>query len=103
MPLENLTAPTITHFPTAAEINQLVHNIETVRTGAGVPLEIGLSVLKTTWLPGNGAPAPDYTDVNAWEENLRLLHALLPVAAGYVVSCGVAAAGQARFFQHRWR
>jgi len=101
--LIDLDAPAITAHPSAGSINDLVENIERVRIGAALPPAIGLVELKTDWQPGNGAPAPNYTHVNAWERNLDLLHEYLPNAAAYKVFCGVAATGQPRFFQHRWR
>jgi len=101
--LIELSTPAISDHPTAGSINDLVENIERVRIGAALPAGIGLVELKTDWAAGTGAPAPDYTHVNAWENNLDLLHEFLPIAAAYAVHCGVAATGQQRFYQHRWR
>lgn len=101
--LTTLSEPTITHFPAASEINALVDNIERVRVGACLPIATGAISLKRDYRPGNGAVAPDYKAVNAWERDLDLLHTLLPYAAGYAVYCGVAAVGQPRFWQHQWR
>jgi hypothetical protein len=101
--LTTLTTPAITHFPAAAEINALIANIEAVRVGACLPVTTGVVVLKHDYLDGNGAVAPDYLAVNGWERNLSLLHSLLPNASDYVVHCGVANAGQPRFWQHKFR
>lgn len=101
--LITLTAPTTTTFPSAASINQLVENIERLRVAACLPSATGIVPLKYDYQAGAGAEAPDYQAVNAWEQALNLMHNLLPQAADYFVSCGVAAAGQARFWQARFR
>lgn len=101
--LDDVDAPVITQFPTVTEINALIANIEAVRAGACLPVGVGLTVLKTDWQPGSGAPAPNYETVNDWERNLLLLYTLLPYAADYAVRCGVAAVGQPRFWQARFR
>lgn len=101
--LEDLTPPTITDFPSADEINTLIENIERLREGAMLPVGTGIAALKHDYQPGPAAPAPNYEAVNAWEKNLKLLYELAPNAAGYLVYCGVAATGQPRYWQHRWR
>lgn len=101
--LETLTTPTTTHFPTAEEINALIENINQLRVGASLPDATGIVALKANYLNGNGAPAPNYEAVNAWEQVQALLYRLLPFAAGYQVYCGVANAGQSRMWQHHWR
>jgi hypothetical protein len=101
--LNDLTEPTITQFPDVAEINTLIENIGALQAGACLPTGTGIIALKHDYVAGNGAVAPDYQAVNAWETNLKLIHDLLPNAADYTVHCGVATAGQPRFWQARFR
>jgi hypothetical protein len=101
--LETLTPPTITHFPTAEEINALIENINRLREAACLPEATGATALKSDYLNGNGTSAPNYEAVNAWEEVQRLIYTLLPNASQYKVYCGVAATGQPRLWQARFR
>lgn len=101
--LIDLDTPTTSDIPSAGNINDLVTNIERLRAAAYFPAGIGLVALKDDYEAGSAAQSPDYTDVNAWEENLDLMHTYLPCAAGYAVRCGVAEVGQARFWQSQFR
>jgi hypothetical protein len=101
--LTTLTTPSITTHPTATEINQLIENIELLREAACLPAAAGVLPLKRDYQGGAGAIAPNYEAVNAWERNLSLLYALLVTASDYFVYCGVANAGQSRFWQNRFR
>jgi hypothetical protein len=101
--LTTLTPPTTTSFPAVGDINHLVENIDLLRVAACLPAATGIVELEHNYLPGIAAAAPDYQAVNLWEKDLDLLHTLLPVAAGYFVRCGVAATGQPRFWQVRFR
>lgn len=98
-----LTAPTITTIPLVTAINQLIENIETIRTNSGLPTLEEIEELKDDWIAGIQHIAPDYENVNQWEKNLEFIYKYLKNAAEYVVYCGVGAVGQPRFYQHRWR
>lgn len=98
-----LTTPTTATIPSAALINSLILNIERTRQASGLPLGLGLAVLKTNWPEGINALAPDYGDVNDWERDLYLIYTYLPYAVGYAVACGVSRAGQPRFWQNKFR
>ncbi len=103
VPFTELEPPAITHFPTADEINDLIANIDRLRQAAALPESSGVVPLKTDWQPGSGAAAPDYEDVNDWERDLDLIRSLLVEAMEYAIFCGVAAAGQPRYWQNRFR
>lgn len=98
-----LTTPTTATIPSASLINSLILNIERARLASGLPLGIGLAVLKTDWPEGINASAPDYEDVNDWERNLYILHVYPTYANDYRVCCGVTATGRARFWQNKFR
>lgn len=98
-----LPAPAMASLPTAQEINQFVQNIETLRDNSGAPVSFGVVALKTDYVSGASGSAPDYADVNDWERNLAILKDFLVKSAHYEVFCGVAEAGQSRFWQSRFR
>lgn len=103
VPFTALTAPTITSFPTVTEINNLVENIDLLRAAAYLPAATGILVLDYAYTEGPGGTAPDYTDVNAWENDLELIRTCLRNAMEQVIYCGVGACGQARLWQVRFR
>ena len=69
----SLTAPTITQFPSADDINTLVENIDLVRESAALPAALAPSALDHTYLEGTSAAAPSFEDVNAWEKALETI------------------------------
>ena len=95
--------PDITSFPSIAEVNELLNALEQMRLESGLPALPGLVELRTDWLAGGSAQAPDYLDLNAWERVIEVLFSSAGLVAENFVYCGVAAAGQPRFYQHRWR
>lgn len=99
----SVTEPVITTVPLASEINAFVDNLEKLRIASGLPLTVGLIELKTDYLSGASAKAPDYEEVNNWERNLNLLKRLLLDSSSYEVFCGVSEVGQIRFWQNRFR
>lgn len=103
IPFTELTEPTVTTFPTAAEINSLIENIDLCRAAACLPSALGVETLDYAYTEGAGGTVPDYTDVNAWEADLALVREYLATAVDYRVYCGVAGCGQPRFYQNRWR
>jgi hypothetical protein len=90
-------------FPYASTINTFVENIDRLRVVAALPDATGILALNYNYQAGPGAIAPDYISVNAWENALYLIHVYLPYIVDYQVSCGVANAGQDRFWQARFR
>lgn len=101
--LTPLTAPVATSFPDVGEINSLIENIDLLRAAVPLPSGLGLVALKHDYVAGTGAEAPDYEDVNDWERDLELVRDCLAKVADYTVYCGVAAAGQPRHWQARYR
>lgn len=100
--LTSLTTPTITTIPSVADLNSFIANIETLRTGAAIPLNGGLVDLSTPYLSGQNVIAPDYIAVNNWESNLQLIKDFVIASAIYMVKCGVSNAGQNRTWQNRF-
>jgi hypothetical protein len=99
-----LTEPTITTIPEGAgDINELLENIEQIRVWSGIASYGGMTEIKDDWFSGPAAAAPDYEDVNQWEETLEIIHEAIFRSSDYRIYCGVATAGQERFYQHRWR
>lgn len=98
-----LTEPVITDFPDVDDINTLIENIDLLREAASLPSATGIETLKYDYLAGAGAVAPYYEDVNDWERDLLLIRDMLVTAADYQVYCGVAAVGQPRHWQNRYR
>lgn len=94
---------TIATVPTVSELNALLANIERIRVSAGFPAINGLVEIKDDWAAGSAATAPDYLDANDWERVLDILISTIGSLTEYVVYCGVSAAGQPRFYQHRFR
>ena len=101
--LTSLPEPTTATIPDVEDINAFVGNIEAARKVGGLPGALGMVPLVDDYGGGSGTDAPDWQDVNAWERNLDILHTYLVHAAAYRVGCGIAEAGQARFFQSRFR
>jgi hypothetical protein len=98
---DTLTPPTITTIPNIDDVNDFVDNIERIRAASGVPLATGLVALKNDYT--SGGIAPDYTTVNDWERDLKLLREYLVKYAYYSVYCGVGGCGQTRMWQVRFR
>jgi hypothetical protein len=98
-----LVEPGITSIPTAAEINDFIENIETLRAISGIPESFGLNELKDNYISGASETTPNYSDVNEWEECLAVLKEFLLNSSVYEVFCGVSEVGQVRFWQNRFR
>lgn len=97
-----LTQPTTTVFPSAADINAFITNIEQSRSALMFPVS-SVVPLKTDWQPGNGATAPNYQTVNDWEKDVNLLRDYLRYAADWNIGCGVSGCGEVRYWQVRFR
>lgn len=100
---DSISSPTILSWGLAANLNKLLTNIERVRTQSSLPAIPGIAQLKTDWAEGGAAESPDYLDVNSWEQTIGLLLQAISSTLDYRVYCGVAAVGQPRFYQARWR
>lgn len=98
-----LTEPTIATVPTVAQINLFIQNINTLRENSGLPAITGLEALKDDWVAGRSAGAPNFEVVNSWERVLDVIYKSISISTEYRIYCGVAASGQPRFYQHRWR
>jgi hypothetical protein len=98
-----LVQPSITTFPAVDDINQLIENIEQLRTATNFPSASGVVALKHDYKAGNAAVAPDYSAVNAWEQDLDYIRAYLRSAAEYYLYCGTFSSGADRTFANRWR
>ncbi len=98
-----IAEPTITTWPSVTDVNALLVNIENMRAYLSVPDGIGLLDLKTDWLAGGSVDAPDYENVNEWERQVDLMLNAIAASLSYRVYCGVAAVGQVRYYQVRWR
>ena len=96
--------PTITTFPTAADINTLIANILRVLNVSGITATFtGFPDLIEVWGEGTAVASPDYTDVNDWELAISLILSAVTRAADYRVYTGVAGTGQPRHWQVRFR
>lgn len=98
-----VVTPTILTIPTVTELNTLLANIERIRIASNLPSITGLTEITSAWLAGSSVDAPDYLDVNEWEQVLDIVFAVIGYSVEYAVYCGVAAVGQPRFYQHRFR
>ena len=103
VPFNTLSTPTQVTIPSVHTFNSFLENIETLRVAAGLPVIPGLTEIKVDWLEGSSAESPDYLDANDWERVLDILYNNIGFTLDYVIYCGVANAGQPRFYQHRWR
>lgn len=98
-----LSQPVITTFPSTDDINAFIENIDRLREAAYMPAASGLVALKHDYRAGMSGDSPDYQAVNDWEKDLELLRSLIVTSSDYMIYCGVAAPGQPRFWQVRWR
>lgn len=94
--------PTITNIPTVNLLNNILDNLELIRTSSGLPLNI-IPALEHDWQAGSGAHSPDFEDANQWEENIALIIRKIEGTVQYRAYCGVPSVGQTRFYQARWR
>ena len=103
VPLDPVITPTVTHFPSADELNALIGNIDALREAAYLPAGTGIVPLKHDYTAGAGGQSPNYEAVNAWERDLQLVRDCLAAASDYLVYAGVAAVGQPRSWQNQFR
>jgi hypothetical protein len=96
--------PTTTSIPTVAAFNTLLANINRIRLNSRLSGIDGLVAVNENWTAGISEDAPTYDTVNEWELVLDLIRDNIYLSITYyTVYCGVANAGQPRFYQSRWR
>jgi hypothetical protein len=100
---DEVAEPTITTIPTVTQLNTLLANIERIRLASGLPAIPGLVEITSNWTAGSAADAPDYLDINAWEQVLSIIFFTAGLSVEYVIYCGISNAGQPRFYQHQFR
>jgi len=98
-----IETPVITKIPYVADLNTLLGNIERARVAACFPVIPGLVEIKDDWLSGSAPTTPTYLDANDWEKVMEVILQSFAAVLDYRVYCGVAATGQQRFYQNRWR
>ena len=103
IPLNTLITPTITTIPDVDDINDFIENIVLLQESASLPIGLGLVTLTYNYVGGANFTVPDFEDVNDWENNLLILYDVLPRVIDYQIHCGVAAVGQLRLWQNRFR
>lgn len=79
---DTIATPTITTIPTVAALNILMGNINRMSAWAALYLADYLTAddlhtLKSDWAAGLSAVAPDYRDVNLWEQVIDTMYVLL--------------------------
>lgn len=100
--LDTLAEPTTATIPTITEVNDFIANLEALREATHFPAATGIVELDT-FTGGLAGNSPDYEDVNDWERNLAYLRTYLINKSRYKMGCGVPEAGQAFFWQVRFR
>lgn len=69
------SAPSITSIPDVDDFNRLLENIEQLRQAAlSVMPALTISAVTHDWAAGVSQNAPDYTDVNHWEEVIDIIY-----------------------------
>lgn len=73
------SAPAITSIPDVDDFNRLLENLEQVRQAAESVLPTltitnGFYEVAHDWVAGVAQNAPDYIDVNHWEEVISIIH-----------------------------
>jgi hypothetical protein len=68
--LDTVSTPTTATIPTVTDLNTLLANIEHLRTVSEV---IQTTAIKHDWVAGIGEKAPDYLDVNKWEQTIDVI------------------------------
>lgn len=93
----------ITTIPTVAELNTLLANINRIYQASGLQTTLGLELIKEDWQDGTTVQSPNYINANEWENLVNKIFTSITPVFDYRIYCGVAGAGQLRFYQHRWR
>jgi hypothetical protein len=77
-----ISTPTTSDFPSVADFNSLLECIDTCRQACidalpGIFNEDDLPSVFFSWVAGSNYPAPDYVDVNQWENTLLILYTIM--------------------------
>lgn len=72
------SAPAITSIPNVDDFNRLLENIEYLRQAAATVLPLtgvpGFTVVFHDWVAGVTQDAPDFVDVNHWEQVIDIIY-----------------------------
>jgi hypothetical protein len=101
--LGSLTPPTAVTVPTAQDINDLVTNLNLLRTDLHLMRVSALAALRCDYAGGTRSDGVNYATVNAWEWLEYTVKDAIDNIVWTGVYCGVARCGQPRTWQHRWR
>jgi len=96
-----IATPNMASIPSVDDLNTLIANINLI---GGASELTDLNDLKANWKENNAYENPDYENANEWEQQLEYIRSMMiENAAQYMIYAGVGNAGQARFWQVRWR
>ena len=99
---DTIATPTGTTIPTITDLNKLTGNIERVRL---IALVAGTEHhIKDDWEAGADKQAPNFRNVNLWENTLLLIYTAYNAGATTRRPVtGVAASGRSYTLNHKWR
>lgn len=106
------SAPAITSIPDVDDFNRLLENIEQLRQAAedvmpALTTISGFSVVAHDWIAGVSQNAPDYTDVNHWEEVIDIIYqTFLDYYVAFDIRyprCGIAMSNSGTTWNNRFR
>jgi hypothetical protein len=100
-----ITAPTNASIASFTAFNTLLANINSLVASFPwpTPWPGPLVVLKADWTGGQTTLAPDFGDVNQWEEIVDYAYTVSEKSSEYWIRCGVGACGSDRQFQQKFR
>lgn len=101
------SAPAITSIPDADDFNRLLENIEQLRQAAlSVMPALTATAIAHDWVAGVSQDAPDYVDVNHWEEVLDIIYNTIQTYQAFLFRfprTGIAIAGADLNRNNGWR
>lgn len=100
---DTLTTPTTASIPPVEDMNKLAGNIERIRLNSGIIGHPGVVVIKDDWIAGAAASAPDFENVNDWEEVMDIIYLAVQKALLFQKKCGVSTSGQSAWRQNFFR
>lgn len=99
-----ISTPTTSSFPSVTDFNSLLASIENMRlalVAIGINIS-GLTTIFSSWVAGYSQDAPDYQDVNTWEQSIDLIYNFLNNAYRFPRT-GVASCGSTMTWENRFR
>ena len=78
-----IAEPTITTIPTVSIFNAMLLALEELRLNLIGYLPSLTTNIKHDWVAGSGSVAPDYKDVNLWEQTIDIIYNNIGAASGY--------------------